>query len=463
MRPWKLYPKILLSFIAVLLITAAAVFLLVHLAIHSLIDDTLDQAAGAVKRLRLSIENEVRLDPDGALDQKRIIYNLLSTLNYVFEVKFWIVGPDGGLLFKTFPGAFPDTSDYTITARRDDVTFLVKKWHSLDKDEFYARVPLNIGPDLPAELHVINTEELHPHHHFFLLLGLGEVFLIIALLMFPITRQITRPIKRLQHSALRIADGDFGHRADAGGRDEIGDLARAFNHMTDRVEQMIRSAKELMANVSHELRSPLTRIRIAGELGREKLKKGDAKGLERHLEAIALEIDHMDLLVGRILFLSKLDLKESPLACWEFDLAELISLLVKEQELVIFRRNLSFNLDLPPTVEFFGDPEALRTALANVIDNALKYTPDQGRIEMILSRDHGYYTIKITNTCPGVPATDPKMIFKPFHRAGDLKIPGAGLGLAIVRGVIEKHQGRIMAESKSGLFSLEIKLPVTGS
>jgi two-component system sensor histidine kinase CpxA len=137
-----------------------------------------------------------------------------------------------------------------------------------------------------GSIHILFASQGPPHPEGGFALGLAIIGLIIALLIIPVSRFITDRVKQLKQSALRIAEGDLSHRAAVQSKDEIGELAQAFNHMTDKLERMITSSKELTANVSHELRTPLTRIRIAQELLREKLEKGNFKEYERHLEDI---------------------------------------------------------------------------------------------------------------------------------------------------------------------------------
>ena len=143
-------------------------------------------------------------------------------------------------------------------------------------------------------------------------LGLAVTVAVIALLVWPVARIITRPVERLRRSALMIADGELSHRARPEGRDEIGELALAFNHMAERLETMIRAGRDLLANVSHELRSPPDAPQAGGGVcWKTASPEGDTGTSRRYLESIRAEIELMDDLLGRLLEWSRLEMRES--------------------------------------------------------------------------------------------------------------------------------------------------------
>jgi two-component system sensor histidine kinase CpxA len=243
------------------------------------------------------------------------------------------------------------------------------------------------------------------------------------------------------------------------GKDEIGELGRTFNFMADKLEKMIRAGKELTAHISHELRSPLARIRVAEELLREKFPKGDPIHWEAYLNDIREDVEEMDQLIGRILDLSKLDLRERPLKLEVLNPAELMNDLIERFRPVINQKDLRLTKDMSYDFPFFGDKEILKTALSNVLDNATKFVPGKGHLFVKMHSEGPYLLISITNTFQGLPEEDLARIFEPFSRTERSPATGYGLGLAITKKIVEKHGGHIEAFNSMEGLEIRIRLP----
>jgi two-component system sensor histidine kinase CpxA len=226
--------------------------------------------------------------------------------------------------------------------------------------------------------------------------------------------------------------------------------------MADKLETMIVAGKELTANISHELRTPLTRIRIAEEMLREKSGSPD---YERHLDAIREDVEELDRLIGRILELSKMDLQDAPLTFTAFDPSELLRELLQRFQTVGEHKGLRITTDFQYPSCFFGDQEALATALLNILDNAVKFTPEKGRISLRLRPTMDTLEIILTNTFDKLPDEELEKIFDPFHRIGTSQATGSGLGLAIAKKTIERHGGRIGAYNVEEGLEIRIALP----
>jgi two-component system sensor histidine kinase CpxA len=229
--------------------------------------------------------------------------------------------------------------------------------------------------------------------------------------------------------------------------------------MTDKLERMITSSKELMANVSHQLRTPLTRIRIAEELLREKLEKGNVKEYERHLDDIHEDVSELDRLTGRVLELSRLDIQESPLKFERLDPSDLINNLLEQLKPVMDHKDLRVKTELSSDTPFMGDREALRLAFLNILDNAAKFTPPKGDIIVKMYLKQGFLEISITNSFEKLAEEDLTRIFDPFHRTGRSKAPGSGLGLTITKKIIERHGGKIESFNAPEGLEIRMKLP----
>jgi two-component system sensor histidine kinase CpxA len=232
--------------------------------------------------------------------------------------------------------------------------------------------------------------------------------------------------------------------------------------MADKVERMIQGGRELTANVSHELRSPLARIRIAEEILRERWKKRDYQDCERHLDNVRQDIEELDRLIGSILVLSKLDMQEAYLKREPFDPSDLIQELLEQFKPSISRRSLRLMTDLSFDLPILGDRNAVRTALSNILDNAVKFTPEGGSIIVTMHPQGDRVQISVTNSFQALSTEDLTRIFEPFYRTERAHVTGSGLGLAITRKTLERQGGSIEAENAPEGLRILIRLPIGG-
>ena len=291
--------------------------------------------------------------------------------------------------------------------------------------------------------------------------GLVLIGTLLSLLAWPVSLQITQPLERLEASANEIAGGNLSSRVEITGEHMIGrQLGNAFNIMAEKVERMIRGGKELTANISHELRSPLTRIRIAGECLNDALDRGDSKDAKEMLQAMWDDIDEADRMIGRILEFSKIDLHEPHPVTEEVLLAEIVQGLVKTLAPMARMNQLDIKLELDSSVRVMGDTEWLRVMLKNVVENALKYTCDGGFVMLSVRNDSGMAIVEVTNTSEPLESEELELIFKPFYRGRVSNGEGTGLGLSIVRKIVELHQGEVGAKNVREGFQVWVRLPV---
>jgi len=328
----------------------------------------------------------------------------------------------------------------------------------------YSTVPVNLGAPLGGEatLHILSEREAGRFPHGKFGAGLALIGAVVALIAVPLTRHITRPLKRLQDSALRIAGGDLASRADVQGSDEIGRLGSAFNSMAQTVERMVRAGRELTANVSHEMRSPLTRIRVAGECLKGAVSRGDSADAEELLAGMWEDIEEADRMIGRILEYSKLDLQESDPAQREVSPEALLHGLLKTMNPLFRAKKIAVELQVAPGLSVTGDEEWLRAALKNLLENAARYTPEGGRVRVSLRPEGSAVRFEVTNSCAAVAAEDLERIFAPFYRGKGSPSEGTGLGLAITRKIILLHRGDIGAQNTPEGFQVWLWLPRAG-
>jgi two-component system sensor histidine kinase CpxA len=458
MKPGRLYLKIFLSFLAILFITEVFIFALFMMIPGRDFRARFEHyTKGKVLIVKEVVEDKIRSAPTTELSKNEPLREFILDFGEILGAKVWLQNSDGTVSVKSFKGEVPLMVEQLKKKRlRDYGSFkLYHRRHS----NFYAVIPIAFPKGEKGSIHILFDPQgsLRPEGGF--ALGLAVIGLIVALLIIPVSRFITNRVKRLEQSALRIAEGDLSHRAAVKGKDEIGELARAFNHMTDKLERMITSSKELTANVSHELRTPLTRIGVAEELLREKLEKGNFKEYERHLDDIREDIGELDRLTGRILELSRLDIHESPLKFESLNPSDLINDLLKRLKPVMDRKDLRVKTDLSSDSPWMADREALRLALLNILDNAAKFTPQKGDIIVKMHSQQGFLEISVINSFEKLAEEDLARIFDPFHRTGRSKAPGSGLGLTITKKIIERHGGKIESFNSPEGLEIRIRLP----
>jgi two-component system sensor histidine kinase CpxA len=292
----------------------------------------------------------------------------------------------------------------------------------------------------------------------------GIALLVSGLICSLLTRYLTAPILRLREMSQELASGHLRARADSSlmqRRDEIGDLIRDFDAMASRIEELISRQRQLISDVSHELRSPLARLNVALDLGRE--RKGDDPAFEQMQEDIRL----LDEMIGRLLTIAKLDISAPQVPRADFDLADLVSQIVRNAEFESQEPNGRIRLIRSGECIVCGSAELLHSAIENVVRNAIRYTENgtevEVRIECDDSSNGARARLVVRDYGPGVPESELKNIFLPFFRvtgARDRQSGGTGLGLAIADRVIRIHGGTIHAENAAprGL-RIEIALP----
>ena len=459
MRLSKLYIKIFLSFLLVLIVTLMLIFAVFMITtgkgFHSRMGHYVSAHVHITKEL---VEDKIKSNPGVPVSENEDLRNVIGHLGQAYSSKVWLTDKDGKSLVKSFTGDIPKTLSDTRWKRvqepRDFELYrrMKRGW------QWYAIIPTQIQGDQMGHLHLFfeKREKEHPEGFG---LGLVIIGIVIALLVLPVSRYITKRIKRLSDSASRITEGDLSHRATVKGKDEIGELSRDFNHMADKLEKMIKGGKELTANFSHELRTPLARIRVAEELLREKLEKLDTKDWERYVDDIREDIEELDRLIGQILDLSKMDLHDAPLNLEIIDPSELINQLLERLENTLDRKGLHLTKELSFDSPFIGDKNALRTAFSNIFENAVKFTAENGDMSVKTCLENRWLNIRVTNSAEPMSEEDLDRIFEPFYRTENALKRGSGLGLAITKKIVERHGGNIKAVNTEAGLQIQVKLP----
>jgi two-component system OmpR family sensor kinase len=283
------------------------------------------------------------------------------------------------------------------------------------------------------------------------------VLLALGFVSWLVVRIGLRPLDRIGHTAGAIAGGDLSHRVDdADPRTEVGRLGLALNAMLDRLEHAFaeRQASEdrlrrFLADASHELRTPLASIRGYAELYRMGATREPGE-LERSMQRVEDEAARMGVLVEDLLTLARLDeIADAPHV--DVDLAALAHDTVDDARATAPDRAIELRAEGPAVVS--GDAHQLRQVLANLVRNALVHTPAGTPIEVSAAADNGGVRVEVRDHGPGLPDADPNMIFERFWRAEGGRVrgkDGAGLGLAIVAGIVDAHGGGVSAQNAEG-------------
>ncbi len=278
-----------------------------------------------------------------------------------------------------------------------------------------------------------------------------------ALVCYAFSAYLVSPVRKLQAAAQRIARGDFDARAGAAvgrRRDEIGRLAQDFDRMAARVESLVAEQRRLFRHASHELRSPLARLQIAVGLLR---RKQDDPLFDR----VEQECERLNHLIDQLLALARLQGAAALGPPAQLDFAGLLIAIAADAEFEGRARNVSVKVHLASPLPVHGYEEVLRSAIENVVRNAVRHTAGGTTVELHVDRsaDGGQVDLCVQDRGAGVPAEQLEAIFAPFFRRGDGGI--GGLGLTIARRGVELHRGRIWAESSpTGGLRVRIALPI---
>jgi two-component system sensor histidine kinase CpxA len=240
----------------------------------------------------------------------------------------------------------------------------------------------------------------------------------------------------------------------------MGTLAKTFNQMAHSLEKMVRGGRELTANLSHELRSPLARIRVCQQMIQERLESGRTDGVNKHVLKMEEEINHMDSLIDKIMKLSKLDLQEPPPRDDIVSMSDMLDEAVERITPLIGKSGILVKRDIETVPNYCCRKQDIRIVLDNILSNAVKYSPDGDVVHIECNAEDDAVTIRVVNSYGRLSRAELETIFTPFKRLGYDDIEGNGLGLAFARKIIEDHGGTIQASSIDRGFCLTIRLPL---
>jgi signal transduction histidine kinase len=299
------------------------------------------------------------------------------------------------------------------------------------------------------------------------LLQAGLIGLVLAaVLAWLVSRWVARPVQLTAAAARAVADGDYDQRIEPGGPAEVQELARTFNRMAHQVKTSQQAQQDFVANVSHDLKTPLTSIQGFSQAMLDGTA-ADPAANRRAAEIIHSEAGRMRRMVDDLLLLARLDAGQIEMKREGIDAGQVLAGCVARLEPVAAAREVRLTVELPadglPSVT--GDGDRLMQLFFNLLDNALKHTPTGGEVTAGGEASADYVEFWVTDTGPGIPADELPRIFERFYQVDKSRAraesEGAGLGLAIAQELAQAHGGRIRAESVTGLGTrFTVTLPV---
>ncbi|NDV22831.1 HAMP domain-containing sensor histidine kinase [Desulfovibrio sp. JC022] len=456
MKISRIYLKFFLSFMLVLIVSELAIFGLLHMSWEqSPRVNHMERQIFTVKDLAEMELGTAHLSPEY---ERKILTPLLKTLGNSLQADIWITGPYGEIVASS-GSMIPDMSKFKQgeTAKTKSGAYVYKKRNDGMKS-VYGVYTAQLPVGYPFTYHLFHSFRKFDEEIWFMRAQI-VLTIIAAIFLIPVSRRVIRPLRKLTASASRMGKGDLKQRVEIKGKDEVAELGQAFNNMAEGLEKMVKSSRELTANVSHELRSPLARMRISLEMLKERIEDGNTSGCDNFINGMQSEITHMDKLIGRIIEFSKLDMQKRPALNETADLKGLIVDLLEQYKYIADRNNLNVTTELAELKLPNCNRNGIRIIMDNILGNAFKYTDPEGTISVDLDEDGDNVCITVTNTHAPLLEEDLEEIFNPFHRLKAQEIPGSGLGLAAARKLVRIHGGTIKAENSAQGFKIIMTIP----
>lgn len=286
------------------------------------------------------------------------------------------------------------------------------------------------------------------------------ILLTATILCYLLALYLTSPIRKLRAATNQLAAGDLQTRVApkiGRRRDELGDLARDFDEMAVRIESLITSQQRLNRDISHELRSPLARLNVALEIAKQK-SNAETKPMLDRIEAESTRLNDM---IGRLLTLAQLESGAVDVERIRVDLAELVRDVAADADFEAKAKGRHVAIKQIAACSVVGSESLLRSAIENVLRNAVKYTAEGTIVEVALTASNGRATVTVADHGGGVPEDELPNLFRPFYRVGEArerKTGGIGLGLAIAERAVKAHKGKITAHNANGGLRIDIEL-----
>jgi signal transduction histidine kinase len=432
----KIYRKLYFWFLLVFIFTIAVVSLMIHRFYTERVRDELHEQLQSHARFLIS-EYEQACE----IQESPSCKEFMNRLKQISPIRFWILSTTGQLQLSNASQSLPRFRASDLSrAKRGEVVIVTRH-----RAPPYIVMPIQTPDGGTERLAVIErgfiTGRRFPRFPVFL--SLVIVLITIAIFIFPLSKRLTRPVRELHELGQEWAEGHLEKRARVRGKDEIAELATTFNTMAENLQKMLNQRKEFLASISHELKSPLARMRIAVELLNERTE-GQENTLDL-LQNIQREIEESEKLIEQLLVLSKIEMN-APMIQERVQLEKVSQKAIEQVEPLARRGGIGLTCSGSATIR--GDFYQLEKALLNILENAVKFSKPSAPVRIEIASSNGFAFWKCLDQGAGINTEEQEKIFEPFYR-GDRVAgkEGSGLGLFIAKRIVEMHGGMISAEN----------------
>jgi two-component system OmpR family sensor kinase len=370
--------------------------------------------------------------------------NFLERAGRIRQLRFWVLDPDGDVV------ASSEKQPPEISAEEMERAGAGEEVGNFARRGLpRAVLPITDSNGRVREVLIVERSLWHfggrpPRFPFIFSLLIAGV--VAALLVLPLSLRITRPVRELHRMGQEWAEGRLEKRANVSGKDEISQLAGVFNGMADNLQRMIQQRKEFLALISHEMKSPLTRLGIALEMLSE--RSSVDPDVARLVKGMKEDIEDSENLIEQLLILSRLEMLDAAGARTSVDLKDLLHQVLQLAGPVADAGGVQVTLQdfVEGEARLIADGEQLRRAFSNVLDNAVKFSPKGSEVQVLLSRSGGGVRIEVADRGEGIDPEDLERVFEPFYRGRSRESKrGSGLGLYIAKRIIQSAGGSISA------------------
>ena len=291
----------------------------------------------------------------------------------------------------------------------------------------------------------------------------GIVVAVVLVVGYLLATYLVRPVNRITKEIEEVTDGYQDEQISVRDYTETEQITDAFNRMLQRVKVVDDSRQEFVQNVSHELKTPLTSMKVLADslIGQENVPE---EMYQEFMQDISKEIDRENGIITDLLAMVRLDKKAADLTIAECDVEQMLSDIIDRLRPIAGTRNIELSLDVLRPVTAEVDESKLTLAFSNLVENGIKYNVDDGWVRVSLNADHRYFYVTVADSGIGIAPEDQEHIFERFYRADkshSTEVEGTGLGLAIVRSAIARHRGQIKVTSQGGEgTSFQVRLPL---
>ena len=447
----SIFSKILLSHIAVILVSTITLALLTSYLIRSNASDA--------KRLDLLAKGNAAIElisPD-ILAGNLPTDDTLDNLGDLTGGAIWLINENGTVIAgqpaPDWAAHFTENEQKISDLFTGNPQLWTRPAPNSKRSSITVALPISGTPTpmaifLDAPILKVNKTVFATESRLFYSLLVGIfIAIIFGLLM---ARSLTKPIANISQAAHKFAQGDYNSRTIATGSDELGNLGRTFNTMADSLTQIEQNRRNFLANVSQELRTPITSIQALSETILDGLAPKPEQQ-QRYLTTIVEESKRLSRLINDLLDLSQLESDELSIVSQEINLTSWFQIAADKMKPLLAKKDLSLLLDIPtnlPTVR--GDSDRLAQICTNLITNAVRHAPENSTIDITLSKEGSYVAVAISDHGPGILPKDLPHIWDRFYRGDQSRARnqgGTGLGLAITKKLVQAMGGEILVYS----------------